>query len=120
MPKTRYIHKGALWEAEISQLVCSTLIPRPGFFYAFIDQKQIKEDKRRESIAFGEWKVNIRNIMDICSCSKADAIKIDIDANDPIWSIKDYGLHQAVESYVFSTGIGWDKQTELMEILNVN
>ena len=83
-----------------------------------IIHKQIKEQKADERVAYGEWKVNIRNIMDICSCSKADAIKIDIDANDPIWSIKDYGLHQAVESYVFSTGIGWDKQTELMELLN--
>ena len=83
-----------------------------------IIHEQIKEDKRRESIAWGEWKVNIRNIMDICSCSKADAIKIDIDANDPIWSIKDYGLPQAVESYIFSTGIGWDKQSEIMELLS--
>jgi len=82
---------------------------------------QIKEETRRESIAYGEWKVNIRKIMGLCSCSKAEAIKIDIDANDPIWSIKDYGVQdQIVEQYIFSTGIGFDKQTELMGILNAN
>ena len=81
----------------------------------------VKEEKRRESIAYGEWKVNIRKIMGLCSCSKAEAIKIDIDANDPIWSIKDYGVQdQIVEQYIFSTGIGFDKQTELMGILNAN
>ena len=81
--------------------------------------EQVKEEKRRESIAFGEWKVNIRKIMGLCSCSKAEAIKIDIDARDPIWSIKDFGVQdQIVEGYIFSTGIGWDKQPELMEILN--
>ena len=81
--------------------------------------EQVKEEKRLESIAFGEWKVNIRKIMGICSCSKAEAIKIDIDAHDPIWSIKDYGVQdQIVEGYIFSTGIGWDKQTEIMELLN--
>ncbi len=79
----------------------------------------IKEEKRRESIAFGEWKVNIRKIMGLCSCSKAEAIKIDIDAHDPIWSIKDYGVQdQIVEGYIFSTGIGFDKQPEIMELLN--
>ena len=86
-----------------------------------IIHEQIKEDKRSESIAFGEWKVNIRKIMGLCSCSKAEAIKIDIDANDPIWSIKDYGVQdQIVEQYIFSTGIGFDKQTELMGILNAS
>ena len=81
--------------------------------------EQVKEEKRRESIAFGEWKVNIRKIMGLCSCSKAEAIKIDIDAHDPIWSIKDFGVQdQIVEGYIFSTGIGWDKQPEIMEILN--
>ena len=81
---------------------------------------QIKEESRRESIAYGEWKVNIRKIMELCSCSKAEAIKFDIDANVPFGrSIKDYGVHQQiVEGYIYSTGIGWDKQTELMEILN--
>ena len=81
----------------------------------------IKEERRRESIAYGEWKVNIRKIMGLCSCSKAEAIKIDIDARDPIWSIKDFGVQdQIVEGYIFSTGIGWDKQSELMGILNAN
>ena len=83
--------------------------------------EHVKEEKRLESIAYGEWKVNIRKIMGLCSCSKAEAIKIDIDANDPIWSIKDYGVQdQIVEQYIFSTGIGFDKQTELMGILNAN
>ena len=82
---------------------------------------QIEEEKVRERVAYGEWKVNIRKIMGLCSCSKAEAIKIDIDANDPIWSIKDYGVQdQIVEQYIFSTGIGFDKQTELMGILNAN
>ena len=86
-----------------------------------IIHEQIKEDKRSESIAFGEWKVNIRKIMGLCSCSKAEAIKIDIDAHDPIWSIEDFGVQdQIVEGYIFSTGIGFDKQPELMELLNAN
>ena len=81
----------------------------------------IKEEKAYERVAYGEWKVNIRKIMGICSCSKAEAIKIDIDARDPIWSIKDYGVQdQIVEGYIFSTGIGFDKQPEIMEILNAN
>ena len=84
-----------------------------------IIHEQIKEDRRLESIAYGEWKVNIRKIMGLCSCSKAEAIKIDIDAHDPIWSIKDYGVQdQIVEGYIFSTGIGWDKQSEIMELLS--
>ena len=84
-------------------------------------RSQVKEEKALEREAYGEWKVNIRKIMGLCSCSKAEAIKIDIDARDPIWSIKDFGVQdQIVEGYIFSTGIGWDKQTELMEILNVN
>ncbi len=81
----------------------------------------IREEKAAERVAYGEWKVNIRKIMGLCSCSKAEAIKIDIDAHDPIWSIKDYGVQdQIVEGYIFSTGIGFDKQPELMEILNAN
>ena len=81
--------------------------------------EQVKEEKALEREAFGEWKVNIRNIMNICSCSKAEAIKIDIDANDPTWSIKDYGVQdQIVEEYIWKTRIGWDKQTEIMELLN--
>ena len=84
-----------------------------------IIHKQIKEQKAAERVAYGEWKVNIRNIMDICSCSKADAIKIDIDANDPTWSIKDFGVQdQIVEEYIWKTGIGYEKQTEIMEMLN--
>ena len=84
-----------------------------------IIHEQIKEDKRRESIAYGEWKVSIRNIMDICSCSKADAIKHDIVANgDDSLEVYPGMLHNIVEGYIFSTGIGWDKQTELMEVLN--
>ena len=84
-----------------------------------IIHRQIKEQKADERVAYGEWKVNIRKIMGLCSCSKAEAIKIDIDARDPIWSIKDYGVQdQIVEGYIFSTGIGWDKQPEIMEILN--
>ena len=83
-------------------------------------KEQIKEEKAQERVAYGEWKVNIRKIMGLCSCSKAEAIKIDIDAHDPIWSIKDYGVQdQIVEGYIFSTGIGFDKQPEIMEILNV-
>ena len=84
-----------------------------------IIHEQIKEDKRRESIAYGEWKVSIRTIMDICSCSKADAIKHDIVANgDDSLEVYPGMLHNIVEGYIFSTGIGWDKQTELMEVLN--
>ena len=63
--------------------------------------------------------MNIRKIMELCSCSKAEAIKIDIDANDPTWSIKDYGVQdQTVEEYIWKTRIGWDKQTEIMGLLN--
>ena len=81
--------------------------------------RQLNEQKADERVAYGEWKVNIRKIMGLCSCSKAEAIKIDIDANDPIWSIKDFGVQdQIVEGYIYDTGIGWDKQTELMELLN--
>ena len=85
-----------------------------------IIQEQIKEEKARERVAYGEWKVNIRKIMELCSCSKAEAIKFDIDANVPFGrSIKDYGVHQQiVEGYIYSTGIGWDKQTEIEGILN--
>ena len=83
--------------------------------------RQIKEEKADERVAYGEWKVNIRKIMGLCSCSKAEAIKIDIDARDPIWSIKDFGVQdQIVEGYIFSTGIGWEKQPEIMGILNAN
>ena len=86
-----------------------------------IIHRQIKEQKADERLAYGEWKVNIRKIMGLCSCSKAEAIKIDIDANDPIWSIKDFGVQdQIVEGYIFSTGIGFDKQLEIMELLNAN
>ena len=87
----------------------------------------IKEEKRRESIAYGEWKENIRNIMGLCSCSKAEAIKIDIDANGAMWPLdgstfvdQEYAIHENVEEYIWKLGIGWDKQTELMEILNAN
>ena len=90
-----------------------------------IINEQIKEDKRSESIAFGEWKVNIRKIMGLCSCSKAEAIRIDIEANDPYWPIDKttfvdnaFAIHAAVEEYIWKLGIGWDKQTEIEELLN--
>ena len=64
----------------------------------------IKEERRRESIAYGEWKVNIRKIMGLCSCSKAEAIKIDIDANGAMWPLdgstfvdQEYAIHENVE-----------------------
>ena len=60
----------------------------------------IKEEKRRESIAFGEWKVNIRKIMGLCSCSKAEAIKIDIDANGAMYPIGTEGTFADVEEYI--------------------
>ena len=91
-----------------------------------IIHEQIKEDKRRESIAFGEWKVNIRNIMNICSCSKADAIKHDIVAHDimdeRVHSLKKYPgmLSHIVEEYIWNIGIGWDKQRELEGIINAS
>ena len=85
----------------------------------------IKEEKRRESIAYGEWKVNIRNIMGLCSCSKAEAIKIDIDANGAMWPLdgstfvdQEYAIHENVEEYIWKLGIGWDKQTEIEGLLN--
>ena len=90
-----------------------------------IIHEQIKEDKRSESIAFGEWKVNIRKIMGLCSCSKAEAIRIDIEANDPYWPIDKttfvdnaFAIHAAVEEYIWKLGIGWDKQTEIEGLLN--
>ena len=77
-------------------------------------KEQIKEDKRRESIAFGEWKVNIRKIMGLCSCSKAEAIKIDIDANGAMYP----NNWPDVEEYIWKIGIGWDKQQEIEGLLN--
>ena len=88
-------------------------------------REQVKEEKALERKAYGEWKVNIRKIMGLCSCSKAEAIKIDIDANGAMWLMdestfvdQEYAIHQNVEEYIWKLGIGWDKQTELMEILN--
>jgi len=81
-------------------------------------KEQIKEDKRRESIAFGEWKVNIRKIMGLCSCSKVEAIKIDIDANGAMYPIGSQGTFADVEEYIWKIGIGWDKQTEIEGLLN--
>ena len=85
----------------------------------------IKEERRRESIAYGEWKVNIRKIMGLCSCSKAEAIKIDIDANGAMWPMdestfvnQEYAIHQNVEEYIWKLGIGYDKQTEIEGLLN--
>ena len=85
----------------------------------------IKEERRRESIAYGEWKVNIRKIMGLCSCSKAEAIKIDIDANGAMWPLdgstfvdQEYAIHENVEEYIWKLGIGWDKQTEIEGLLN--
>ena len=87
--------------------------------------EQVKEEKRRESIAFGEWKVNIRKIMGLCSCSKVEAIKIDIDANGAMWPMDDstfvdqeFVIHQNVEEYIWKIGIGWDKQQEIEKLLN--
>ena len=78
----------------------------------------IKEEKRRESIAFGEWKVNIRKIMGLCSCSKVEAIKIDIDANGAMYPIGSQGTFADVEEYIWKIGIGWDKQQEIEGLLN--
>ena len=80
--------------------------------------EQVKEDKRRESIAFGEWKVNIRKIMGLCSCSKVEAIKIDIDANGAMYPIGAEGTFADVEEYIWKLGIGYDKQTEIEGLLN--
>ena len=87
--------------------------------------EHVKEEKRLESIAYGEWKVNIRKIMGLCSCSKVEAIKIDIDANGAMWPLdgstfvdQEYAIHQNVEEYIWKLGIGWDKQTEIEGLLN--
>ena len=80
--------------------------------------EQVKEEKRRESIAFGEWKVNIRKIMGLCSCSKVEAIKIDIDANGAMYPIGAEGTFADVEEYIWKLGIGYDKQTEIEGLLN--
>ena len=80
--------------------------------------EQVKEEKRRESIAFGEWKVNIRKIMGLCSCSKAEAIKIDIDANGAMYLIDGKLNWPDVEEYIWKIGIGWDKQQEIEGLLN--
>ena len=85
----------------------------------------IKEEKADERVAYGEWKVNIRKIMGLCSCSKAEAIKIDIDANGAMWPMDDstfvnqeFVIHQNVEEYIWKIGIGWDKQQEIEKLLN--
>ncbi len=88
-------------------------------------KEQIKEEKAQERVAYGEWKVNIRKIMGLCSCSKAEAIKIDIDANGAMWPMDDstfvnqeFVIHQNVEEYIWKIGIGWDKQQEIEKLLN--
>ena len=88
-------------------------------------RSQVKEERALEREAYGEWKVNIRKIMGLCSCSKAEAIKIDIDANGAMWPMDDstfvnqeFVIHQNVEEYIWKLGIGWDKQTEIEGLLN--
>ena len=81
-------------------------------------KEQIKEEKAQERVAYGEWKVNIRKIMGLCSCSKAEAIKIDIDANGAMYPIGSQGTFADVEEYIWKIGIGWDKQQEIEGLLN--
>ena len=81
-------------------------------------KEQIKEEKAQERVAYGEWKVNIRKIMGLCSCSKAEAIKIDIDANGAMYPIGSQGTFADVEEYIWKIGIGWDKQQEIERLLN--
>ena len=81
-------------------------------------KEQIKEEKAQERVAYGEWKVNIRKIMGLCSCSKVEAIKIDIDANGAMYSIGAEGTFADVEEYIWKLGIGYDKQTEIEGLLN--
>ena len=81
-------------------------------------KEQIKEEKAQERTAYGEWKVNIRKIMGLCSCSKAEAIKIDIDANGAMYPIGSEGTFADVEEYIWKIGIGWDKQQEIEGLLN--
>ena len=80
-------------------------------------KEQIEEDKARERHFYGEWKMNIRKIMGLCSCSKVEAIKHDMEANDAIYLIngKDW---LDVEEYIWKTKIGWDKQKEIESLVN--
>jgi len=81
-------------------------------------RSQVKEEKALEREAYGEWKVNIRKIMGLCSCSKVEAIKIDIDANGAMYLIDGKLDWPDVEEYIWKLGIGWDKQTEIEGLLN--
>ena len=86
-----------------------------------IIHEQITEEKIRERTAFGEWKVNIRKIMDICSCSKVEAIKHDIEANGAMYFFDQPDGQEAwsdVEEYIWKIGIGFDKQKEIEGLLN--
>ncbi|SVD13239.1 uncharacterized protein METZ01_LOCUS366093 [marine metagenome] len=56
--------------------------------------------------------------MGLCSCSKAEAIKIDIDANGAMYPIGSQGTFADVEEYIWKIGIGWDKQQEIEGLLN--
>jgi hypothetical protein len=56
--------------------------------------------------------------MGLCSCSKVEAIKIDIDANGAMYSIGAQGTFADVEEYIWKLGIGYDKQTEIEGLLN--
>ena len=81
-------------------------------------REQVKEERALEREAYGEWKVNIRKIMGLCSCSKVEAIKIDIDANGAMYPIGSQGTFADVEEYIWKIGIGWDKQQEIEGLLN--
>ena len=81
-------------------------------------RSQVKEERALEREAYGEWKVNIRKIMGLCSCSKVEAIKIDIDANGAMYPIGAEGTFADVEEYIWKLGIGYDKQTEIEGLLN--
>ena len=86
-----------------------------------IIHEQITEEKIRERTAFGEWKVNIRKIMDICSCSKVEAIKHDIEANGAMYFFDQPDGQEAwsdVEEYIWKIGIGFDKQKEIEGLFN--
>ena len=56
--------------------------------------------------------------MGLCSCSKVEAIKIDIDANGAMYLIDGKLDWPDVEEYIWKLGIGWDKQTEIEGLLN--
>lgn len=90
-----------------------------------IVSRQIKEEKAYVAETYEMWKKCISRIMEICSCSKADAIRHDIDAHEENFGTYGFGgarymdapLSYIVEGYIYSSGIGFDKKAEIMEIL---